>query len=252
MINQKQAERLNAKVSRLKKVYEKYLVQTRTELSVSIGKRTGRKISCGEVWGKDFCCTDFYATLPALPESAYLEVDSGGTESLIEIDGVPVGMVDWVRNARDPNDRPHRYFSLCGMKAGASLRVQSYASHPIAGTQPYDEQSTFSLRTLETERVFRGIYVITLRKDVKAFIENLTFFESLIAASPEGDWLRSEAYGVYEELFRVVSLTEEAPDDLGAANAIFEKFFSALPAGREKPYLGLIGHSHLDTAWLWT
>lgn len=252
MINQKQAERLSAKVSRLKNIYERYLVQTRTALSVSVGKRTGRKIACGEVWGKDFCCTDFYATLPALPREAYLEVDSGGTESLIEIDGVPVGMVDWVRNAQDPASRPHRYFRLCGVKAGASLRVQSYASHPIAGTQPYHTETTFSLNTLEKERVFRGIYIVTLRKDVKDFLENLGFFESLIKAAPEDDWLRCEAYRVYEELFCILSMSEEEPEDLGAANAVFDKFFSALPAKREKPYFGLVGHSHLDTAWLWT
>lgn len=258
MVNLKQLNKLVAKVERLGTLYGRWLVRSRTELPAFIDIKGERKtVSYGDTWGEPFTCADFFVTLPALPEGrVYLECDNGGVESLVEIDGIPYGMTDWVRNAFDPEYRVHRYLPLEGVRTGARVRIEAYASHRIAGRHPYEQPSTFALRSLEEgARVFRGIYLVQFREEIALFQRNLRMLGNLYRAAPQDDWIRHDAYGAYEELFRVCSaLPEQEPSaqSVAQANEVFARFFSALPEGREKPYLGLIGHSHLDTAWLWT
>ncbi len=258
MVNLKQLNRLIAKVMRLGTLYERWLVQSREEIPAQIATPSGKKpISCGACWGEEFTCSEFFFTLSKLPEGkVYLECDNGAVESLVEIDGMPYGMIDWVRNASEPEFRVHRYLLLENVKEGAAVRVEAYASHKIAGRHPYEAPTTFALRSLEEGgRVFRGVYLVRLREDLVLFRRNLRLLGNLYRSAPEEDQIRYEACGAYEELFRVCSALPEAepsPQSVDEANVVFERFFAALPAGREKPYFGLIGHSHLDTAWLWT
>ncbi len=250
-----QTERLIAKVQRLEAVYGGCLIASRTPLSVTAvenGRR--RRMKEGQTWGGPFVCAEFFASLPAASDG-WLECDDGAVENLIEVDGKPVGMTDFVANAREPEFRVHRYAPLGRVKRGAKLRVEAYASHPVAGTQPYDTQHTFSLRSREDVRVFRSISLVTFDPAAKEFFDALALLNGLYRAAAEDDPVRTAAYPVYEELFRILPLSpERRPDDgqFRKASACIGAYLSALPKAGETPYIGLVGHSHLDTAWLWT
>src|SRR5699024_9986021 len=69
--------------------------------------------------------------------------------------------------------------------------------------------------------------------------------------SESDQFQRAEIEKVYQQLFVLLPLRQVRPEEslLNRAIEIIDTFF----AGEKKlPYVGIIGHSHLDTAWLWT
>ena len=255
MVNRKQFERLIAKVRRLDIVYEPWLVHSRTELPVLCRTDAGdRQMHIGDEWGGEFSCARFVLRMPAFFEKVWLESDNGGVESLVTVGGIPCGMFDYVHDSDDPASRVHRYLLLENVAAGTEIVIEAYASHTIAGTQPYSQPHTFALRTVEKTRVYRGTFLVTMREDLRLFFDNLKIFNELFDCCPEEDWLKYAQYPVYEELFGVLSMlqSEPTPQSIGAANEIFDRFFRTLSPNGHRPYIGLVGHSHLDTAWLWT
>ncbi len=251
MINSKQLQITVAKVARLKDVYAPFLVKERIPLAV---RDKEGPVSSGKEWGEPFTCTDFFATLPAA-ENVWLECDNGAVENLVFVDGVPVGMTDVVANAREPEFRPHRFVPLGTVKEKSELRVQGYASHPIAGTMPYAATHTFSLRSLEGKRVFRSISLVKLDPALLTFFEDLDVLNGLYRSAEEGDAVKLGAYRVYEKLFSVLPLAPQikpTEEELFIAHGIIEEYFRSIPSPPKLPSIGLIGHSHLDTAWLWT
>lgn len=66
-------------------------------------------------------------------------------------------------------------------------------------------------------------------------------------------WNKIEEFKIFEELFRKLSLLPERPEkaSVRAANELLKKYFGGKNARARSPRIGLVGHSHLDTAWLW-
>lgn len=253
MLNFKQQERLIAKVQRLEQVYAEYLVESRTALPVCV--REGEEllpVEDGYRWGAPFEYRRFECELPPTEEDTFLECDNGATENLLFLDGVPFGMTDWVRGAREADVRRHRFVPLPAGRGGR-LVAEGYASHPICGTQPYDKPHTFSLLRLEGEREFHGIYLVRLRGELRRFLGLLRFYNSLFCAASEDDPLYIKLCEGYDALFAVLPVMSTPTDSaLAEANRILEKIVLPLSPRKDAPFVGLVGHSHLDTAWLWT
>ncbi len=255
MINPKQTERMIAKVARLERVYAPFLTESRTALPVTqVTEKGERTVLSGDTWGAPFEYAVFRFRMPAHDQNVYLECDDGGVENLIYVNGVPRGMTDWVRNAQEEEFRPHRFLPFGDVREGDEVRIEAYASHPIAGTMPYESPHTFSLKSLEGERTFRGIYLVRMREQLKRFSENLKFLGGLFRTAEEGDPQKEALYRLYEELYRALSMAQEPPDEqlLAEINERIEESFSHILPREQSPYVGIVGHSHLDTAWLWT
>ena len=253
MINEKHADRMVAKVKRLKDVLSAYTVRSLNEQNVLFG---GKPIKKGETWGEDFAVGKF-TFIYGGGESPYLYIENGGVEHLISVDGKPIGMADHIPGAKDAFLRRHKYISMKDVPVGALVEIESYASHTFFGTQPFEEKQTFAIGEYREKRVYNGIYIAEINETVKAFTEDLTLFASYFVVLKEGDVRRANAYGAAEEMFGILNVTPgTAPDDgeLAAASRVMHRFFASLkPNGNDGnlPYVGMIGHSHLDTAWLW-
>ena len=122
---------------------------------------------------------------------------------------------------------------------------------------PFEKKQTFSVNGYSPVRVYNGIYVAEIDETVKKFVDDLSLLTSYFRIMPEGDKRKIEAYKTYEKLFDLLTvLPEHAPDrgELAAASGIIGEFLSSLKSigADEGIYVGLVGHSHLDTAWLWT
>ena len=254
MINLKQLDRLVLKIVRLKDIYANYLVRAEEEQSVLLD---GAPIAKGEAWGEDFACGKFTFTYRAKFENPYLFVATGGVEHLLLADGKPFGLADAIPNAKEPMFRMHKYISLKNIPDGAELTAESYASHTFPGTMPFETKQTFALNGYRPRPIFDKISVVELDPTVKEFIELSALLVSYFRCMKDGDPRKISAYQVYEELFETLTiLPEQAPveEELNRANALINRFLDGLKEQGEaqSPYVGLVGHSHLDTAWLWT
>jgi len=132
-----------------------------------------------------------------------------------------------------------------------SFALEAYAYHDMPGTQPLFYESmtdyTYPIDALD----------ICLRDDeLMDFLFNLKTLISLRNALPDASFRKAEVENALSNAHCVLYYDPGACEDevfraaLKKANAYLEEALSKRNAG-SAPYVGLIGHSHMDTAWLW-
>jgi len=137
-------------------------------------------------------------------------------------------------------------------KAGEKfeLALECYAYHLVPGCMPLeteDQNFVYSVGPID----------ICIRDDeLMAFMFDLNTLLSLQKALPEGSFRRAEVENVLYETHLKLYYDDEA-----CGTEVFrEAIRAAWPLVREQlsrkngpsaPWVGLIGHSHMDTAWLW-
>ena len=253
MLQDRQVERMVNKVSRLGEGYQPYLIEETINPCVTVVK-DGKSVEVhkGFKWGKDFSCEQFSFVAEGLTEGRkyYLFADTGAVEHLVSVNGNKVGLLDYIDNAMDPTSRVHKYLLLEGLLEGDSVALQAYYSHPMPGTMPYETKSTFSFNGYYPDRRYNSIGLVSFYQPLKQFGERLTLLNKLYNSESD-QFQRAEIEKVYQQLFVLLPLRQVRPEEslLNRAIEIIDTFF----AGEKKlPYVGIIGHSHLDTAWLWT
>lgn len=252
MLQDKQIDRMVLKVARLEQMYSNFLVKKVVEPRITTVKN-GREfeVTKGYKWGSDFKCQTFSFVVENIDENEkhYVFANSGAAEHLISVNGKKVGMLDYVPNAFEPDARIHRYVLLDGLKNGDVVDLEAYFSHPISGLNPYDEPFTWAFNSLTQDRPFEQIALAILDQEIKEFCEKLTLLNRLYE-SEKDRFQRAEIEKIYLELFKILPLEKQRPDAkiLLDATKIIDDFFSK---EKKLPYVGIIGHSHLDTAWLW-
>ncbi len=252
MLQYKQIDRMVAKVQRLGEVYQPFLI-TQTLRPQVYTCKGGKALAVkpGYKWGKDFTYADFYFTAENLDpdKTYYLFAETGGTEHLISVNGKKIGMMDYVPHAVDAIFRTHKYVLLQGLKNGDRVQAESYYSHTYPGTMPYDKPVTYALDALY-ERSFQTLELVALHPGLKAFTEKLQMLNSHYQSLTDG-FAKANAEKVYQQLFVILPIEQICPADeqLEKANACIDAFFAT--GITQKPFVGIVGHSHLDTAWLW-
>lgn len=253
MLQDRQIDRMVMKVSRLEQMYSQFLLRRVISPRVFITRNgVEREMVRGACWGRDFSCETFSFIAQNLQpdEKYYVFADTGAPEHLVCVNGKKVGMLDYITNAFEPQARTHRYLLLEGLKNGDRVDLQAYYSHPLSGLNPYDEPFTFSYDGLYEKRPYEQIGLAVLNQPLKELCQKLALLNKLYQSTQEG-YRRAEIERLYLELFKILPLEKECPAEAAvlAATERITRFFST---ERERPYVGIIGHSHLDTAWLWT
>ena len=253
MLQDRQIDRMVSKVARLEQMYASFIVKKVIEPIVTI-RKNGKDVVVknGYKWGRDFLCETFSFVADGLTagEKYYVFAETGATEHLVSINGKKVGMLDYITDAFEPPARTHRYLLLEGLKNGDTVSLEAYYSHPVSGLNPYDDPFTFSFATIKNDRPYKQIALAVLDQPLKEFCEKLTLLGKLYNSESDR-FFKAEIERVYLELFKVLPLEKKAPDteSVEKATAVICNF---LESDKKLPYVGVIGHSHLDTAWLWT
>ena len=252
MLQDKQVDRMVQKVARLEQMYGEFLVKYIVAPKVTT-VHNGKEIEVqnGYRWGKAFKCQSFSFVVENINENEkhYVFANSGAAEHLISVNGEKIGMLDYVPHAFEPLARIHRYVLLDGLKNGDVVTLEAYFSHPISGLNPYDEPFTWAFDSLSEDRPYEQIALAVLDQPIKEFCEKLTLLNRLYTSESDR-FQKAQIEKVYLELFKLLPLEKKRPDDcyLIEGTKIIDNFFES---EKKLPYVGVIGHSHLDTAWLW-
>lgn len=253
MLQDRQIDRMVLKIQRLENALEKLLIKEIIKPEVFLEK-DGRMIPAhkGLKWGRDFKCETFSFTVKGISEDKkyYLYANTGSPEHQVTLNGRKIGMLDYISNAFEPPARTHRYLLLENLKEGDVVCLEAYYSHPVYGLGPYDDPFTFSYASVMKDRPYEEIGLAVLNQSVKNFCDRLSLLTKLYN-STKNRFERAEIEKIYLEIFKSLPLIidEIGDDDLDSATKLIEDYFSA---EKKQPYVGIIGHSHLDTAWLWT
>ncbi len=226
-----------------------------------------RGVSFGEEWGGDYVYAWFRAVYTVGSETAgkrlYLISGLGEAEGLLFINGKPSGLFDYCPEIPGNSARLHKAQPLTdGAAEGEkfSLAVEAYSGHTLYGTMPYENEhnNPGNFYPVNTRRVYNGLIVAERDDIVDEFLKNHRILFQLLDTAGSDTLEYAEAVKTACRVFAVVpqfpSEEESAvlhPSLLKAVEIMKELTCRKWESGRSLGYIGVIGHSHLDTAWQW-
>jgi len=162
---------------------------------------------------------------------AYLAFELEQFESMACLDGEPYCGVD-----------PHHLLVPAPPK-GKELLIEAFAV-PSAQRRPQDEK---------LKATFHGASLVAIHPEEHRAISDISYLRETIQAIGEGR-RRSLMEKALEEALLLIDLTrsrEEIRQQVLDAAKLLRKRLSAIGRDAEEGSLFFVGHTHIDTAWLW-
>jgi alpha-mannosidase len=209
--------------------------------------------SPGESWGGEgrFCWErgTFIPGGELAGKRLYVYPRSTRSEGMLWVAGEPFGIFSSTKN-------PHadHYCGLIALKAEAGkpidLAFEWYAGHEVIGTQPFDQgKANYSYTLDRTEICVRD-------EELGDFCADLAVVVDLEKALDDNSFRRADIQNTLLEVHRIIYTDPDNAGDDEFRRALREAAPLLKAALKPKnsgsaPFAGLIGHSHMDTAWLW-
>ena len=174
-------------------------------------------------------------------------------EGLLWVDGQPYGNF---ASRIAAGSHGNHYCDLIRKQAKAGetvdIAIEFYAHHYVKGTQPLREeaQTDFIIR-------FDSMDLCVRQEELSGFHLDLKLALQLTKALAPNSFRRAEIVrgllDIHEFIYYDMDNVSEAEfmEGIRRAEQILKPLLARKNAG-SAPYAGLIGHSHMDTAWLWT
>lgn len=268
MLNEAQIKRMLDKLAQLELTMEPYVFSKKDTLTVKKFETKDHlyevpkddslysDVKPGDVWGSErsYCWFKGSYTVPAeladTPLYAYPRV--GSYETMLWVNHVPFGEFAY---KICPTGHGNHYCDMIKLEPKANetidLAFESYAGHFVIGCFPFEvaEPRTF-------QYVFESIDICTKNQDIADFIFDLKALNQLASSMDVYSFRRADVINCLAEVHKVVYYSPEHVDEsiwleaLKQARLIMKPCLEAKNAD-SAPSAGLIGHSHMDTAWLW-
>ncbi|MDR1465162.1 MAG: glycosyl hydrolase-related protein [Oscillospiraceae bacterium] len=267
MLNARQLDRMLGKLRRFEETLDPFLFQTVDTVApvLACADTTPRdalppedlltEIGPGFRWGCDsgYCWLSANYTVPdrLAGQTLYLRPRMGGYEAMLWVDGVPYGTFN-SKIVYTGHGNHYCGFLRRDARAGETLALalEYYAGHEFHGCAPFEEAAQHFSYT------FDGLDICIKDEAAVRFRFDLHTLCDLAEALPETSARRGEIinalYGVHSILYYdpAACSPEQFRGALAEAAPLLTAALAA-PADPCAPRAGLIGHSHMDTAWLW-
>ncbi len=212
-------------------------------------------ISPGFRWGDNWRTGWFRGTIQVPPAydgaPVYVRAMPGGPESMFLVDGIARGVFDV--------NHPVRLMSLeAEVDRTYTIHLESYAGHTIPGTQPFSDTRSADGPVALSEGClkYEGVELVVERPDVSEFVFSLRTLFQLAQGLESSSLRRAKIVSALGDVFKIVPQKPEEFSEADWREALAEAVDVLRPLlelknGPTMPTLGVIGHSHIDTAWLW-
>ena len=210
----------------------------------------------GSKWGGEetFC---WYKTSYTVPEELdgkdlFIMPHTKGYETLLWVNGKPFGTF---ATKIVFTSHGNHYCDLLkkNVKAGEviDIALEVYAGHSYKGCVPLENLPLF-----DYDYTYEGIDICLKDAEIQDFYFDLRTINELYESLPVESFRKGQLVNtLYEVHNRVLYSYEDTDDETFRAAlrsaAPFLKEALTMKNGPEAPSAGLIGHSHMDTAWLW-
>lgn len=268
MLNEPQIKRMLEKLQQLEITLEPYVFQKQDELSLKKYETTEKlnsipadaslytSISRGDTWGQELgnCWLKGSYTVPQEldGQSLYAYPRMGGYEIMLWVNNVPFGEFAY---KLCPTGHGSHYCDMVKLNARAGevieLAFEAYAGHHVIGCFPFENNEK-----TDYKYTFESIDICTKNQDIADFIFDLRALNQLASAMDSYSFRRGDVINCLAEVHKTVYYSPDHTDmavwreALKKAREIMKPCLDAKNAD-SAPYAGLIGHSHMDTAWLW-
>ena len=212
----------------------------------------------GGEWENLWVRGDFTVPPPLAGQTLYAVSLCGGREQLFFLNGEPKGIFN--RKNREFIGGNHAVQQIGAFRAGDSfeLAFECYAGHFDADTEPYCHYGEEPPVPAAGDfcHTYDGVQICTRDEEVYTLLFDLRELLGAAQHLPQDGFAAARAGRALEKIHDVLVLyplhaSEEAfRAGVRAALAISRPFFTGTNS-RVFGKVGYIGHSHLDTAWLW-
>lgn len=268
MLNNPQIKRMLAKLTQLEATLEPYIFTKHDSLSLKKYQTKDHlyqpptdtslyaPINNGDIWGEEraYCWLIGEYTVPdnlsSQPLYAYPRI--GSYETLMYVDNVPFGTFAY---KICPTGHGNHYCDMFKLNPVAGEKIdlafEAYAGHYVIGCFPFEksDRTDFSYK-------YESIDVCTKNQDIADFIFDLRALNQLASTMDESSFRRGDVINCLTEVHKVVFYSPEHTDEiiwreaLKTARSIMKPCLEVKNSA-SAPSVSLVGHSHMDTAWLW-
>jgi alpha-mannosidase len=267
MLNDKQIARMLSKMKRFEETLDSMIFEKVCELPASVyetkeqlyqipNESLFRPVKEGDIWGGENVYGWFLSSYTVPQELAgkplYLRPNLGGYEAMLWVDGKPFGTFA-TKIVVTGHGNHYCDMIVKTPRAGQeiSIALEFYSGHYVMGCMPFEENPHSDFRS-----TFHSMDLCVKNDRVANFYFNLRILNELIEVLDETSYRRAELINVMLDLHEVLYYDP--------ASVSKEAFYAALDQGQKimapalarhnsatAPSVGVIGHSHMDTAWLW-
>ncbi len=267
MLNEKQIERFLGKMGQFIERMEPHIFVKVGELEnvekCHVDKRYHSlpdlpftKAEKGEYWeGEGTYCWfrgDFTVPAELDGQTLFIKPHIGGYEALLFVNGKPFGTF---ASKIVVTAHGNHYCDMVKFapKAGEKLDIvlEYYAGHFVPGCMPFENTGRTEFKFL-----YNGADICVKDYEAQEFYFDLKTIFQMTEALPKGSFSRAKAVNA---LLKVYENVPTATDDVAFEDVVAAlrtvkddiKEVLALKNGDAAPEAAIIGHSHMDTAWLW-
>ncbi len=269
MYTDRQIDRILNKLKRMEEMLEPELFEKVDELSEVSSYQTEkvldripetalfRKTSRGDTWeGEGTYC--WYRSNYVVPqrlcgETLYIYPHIGGYEGLLWVNGVPHGNF---ASKIACNTHGNHYCDHLVSNAGSGQRIEIaleyYANHYVKGTMPFQTDPVPDFKYS-----YNGVDICRKDREICDFYFDLKIVNQMVEVLPKESFRRAELIKALLQVHDIVYYDAEQINKETFRKAL-RQAAPFLRTELEKknaepgPFAGIVGHSHMDTAWLWT
>ncbi len=272
MIYEKYSKRVAGKLENLNKLYASLIYEKVDEMSDLKGVQTKdhlrtppkdnlEKIEKGYRWGGEYMNLWLIGsyTVPQELASKRLSVvlKTGAYEALFFKNGQPDGIFNSkgdymgiMHSAQVITDSavPGEVFDLA---------FECYAHHYVAGYGPYENYGKDFASNGEFDKVFESVDICVVNETVYKFVFDLNIVLQMAKYLKDDNFLKAKAQTALEKVFAdivqypIEADKKEIMDSLELCLAHLAPCLEKSKADASRGEIFMIGHSHMDTAWLW-
>ena len=212
----------------------------------------------GEEWDNIWVRMTYTVPSELAGQDIYIEPHTGAVEALVFINGKPDSIIN---SKHDFIGGMHSaQMILKNAQAGERVEValECYAGHFEAGTQPFDRYGQeCEVYGNEFRRHFEGIDICLMDHEMRDFVFDLKTAVQLTECIPDTDFMNGKARNAVMRVFEVLGqyparmTEEEIHSQITACREIMKPLLATRGTDGQRGRVGIIGHSHMDTAWLW-
>ncbi len=261
--------KLLAKFQRFEKLLNPYLFTKIQSLPVSAfvsdkqlhfvpADENFERIDSGWKWGYEgaYCWIKAEYTVPEelCGKDIFVMPRMSGSEAMLWVDGVPFGTFN---TKIVYTSHGNHYCGLIRKNARANekidIAVEYYAGHPYHGCNPFAKDMP---QINNYDFSFHSLDICVKNDEICDFYFDLKTVIQLLEELPESSFMKANAFNALTEVHKIIYYSPEDVSEKEFFDAIREahphlKKVLSLKNGDSAPVAGIIGHSHMDTAWLW-
>jgi len=267
------------KLKRLDTIYYDYLFKNLFELEAEYSKTEESHFGLpkkdaewiraqhGLVWAEDETGYAWFRSSFKVPseyagQPLWLLSGANEAEGLVFINNKPIGLFDYcedmVKNRENRLHRAQRITESAVSGEEFTVLMEAYGGRTLKFCEVIEGECG-ERYPVNRKRVFNGLYVVQYDETVHEFLLKLKLVIQIFENMGEKEAVKWNAMNTLTDVFAAVTQypqgvpSEEWHAGLEKANKIMTAFLTeGKKDGSDGQFFGLIGHSHLDTAWLWT